>query len=144
MIWNPTPTHRRRSGARIPVESLCAEVVEEHERFGIVVDVSEDGLRLERPLAGKQARVVQLEFEIPEVDELMWAKAELCFDRVRPSPDGVVRSSGVRLVAAAQRHLRMLRDYVVARRERLSQAVADLGGPAAVDDALLRAAHWLG
>ena len=52
--------------------------------------------------------MVQLEFELPEVDEIVWAKGEVCFDRLRPSATGPVRSTGIRLVAAATRHLRML------------------------------------
>ena len=138
MIW--TKNAARRQGARIPVESLCAEVAAEEERFGLVVDLSEVGVRIDRPLSGRQPRVIQLEFEIPEIDELMWAKGETCFDRVRPSPHGIVRTTGVRLVAAATRHLRMLREFVVDRRERLARALAEV----AATDALLDASHWRG
>jgi hypothetical protein len=104
---------------RVPVESLGSEVVGERERPALIVDLSECGLRLERPLRGRaDGRIIQLEFELPDADEIVWAKGEICFDRLRPSASGEpLRSTGVRLVAAAARHMRMLRDFVVAARE---------------------------
>lgn len=107
----------KRLDPRIPVESLCSEVVDDREHFGVLVDLSPQGVRLERPLGGRRdGRIVQLEFELPDADEIIWAKGEVCFDRYRqitgqPTP---VRTTGVRLVAAASRHLRMLRDWVAA------------------------------
>jgi hypothetical protein len=111
----------RRSNLRVPVEALCTELVGGHERPGLLVDLSPRGVRLQRPFAaGVRGQVVQLEFELPEADEIVWAKGEVCFDQLwrvpRPgSVSAIVRTSGIRLVAAAERHLRMLRDYVFAR-----------------------------
>jgi hypothetical protein len=123
-----------RAQPRIPVESLCAEVVDEREDFGLIVDLSQQGLRLERPLRGRiENRIVQLEFEMPEADELVWAKGEICFDRLRPGPNGPLRSTGVRVIAAAARHLRMLRDWAMASSERRQ-----------LDSGLLFATHWRG
>jgi hypothetical protein len=126
-----------RSQPRIQMSTMCSEIVGEREQFAFVVDVSEQGLRLERPLRGRaDSRIVQLEFTLPEVDEIIWAKGEICFDQLRRTPDptapGPLRSSGVRLVAAAGRHLRMLRDYVHSALE------------SAAETDLLRAAHWAG
>ncbi len=66
-----------------------------------------------------RSRTLQLEIEVPEVDEIVWAKGEICFDevhRVRSATglglSGLVRTSGVRVVAASSRHTRMLREYV--------------------------------
>lgn len=127
----------RRSQPRIPVEALCAEVAERGDQFGFVVDLSANGLRIEQPLAGRrEGRIVQLEFELPGVDEIVWAKGEVCFDRLRrASPEAAVRSTGVRLVAAASRHLRMLRDWVMAA------AAAEQRDDAF---ALAHASHWRG
>jgi len=55
--------------------------------------------------------------EIPGVDEVLWARGEICFDEVWRTRDprvqgGITRTSGVRLVAAANRHLRILREFV--------------------------------
>jgi hypothetical protein len=57
-------------------------------------------------------RQLQLELEIPGVDEIGWAAAEVCFDEVRRAGAGIVRTSGLRLVSAALRHRRILREYV--------------------------------
>src|SRR5688500_7414390 len=103
---------RRRGGPRVSVASLCSEVVGDGLRDALVVDLSEDGVRIQRPLGGPRSRRVQVELEIPGVDELLWAAGEICFDEVWRVPTGVTRTSGVRLVAAAQRHRRMLREYV--------------------------------
>jgi hypothetical protein len=112
-------TWRRRALPRVTVESLCSEYLGSHERHALVVDLSEEGLRVQRPLGGPRTRLVQLEFEVPEVDEIVWASGEICFDQVwRVSPEhpgslsGLIRTSGIRLVAAADRHRRLLREYV--------------------------------
>src|SRR2546430_12593049 len=82
-----------RTQPRIPVETLCSELVGEKEHYGLIVDLSQEGLRLERPLKGRLAgRIVQLEFAMPEVDEIIWAQGEICFDRLRPGPTGPLRS----------------------------------------------------
>jgi hypothetical protein len=130
--------HLRRSHPRITVEALCAEVAERGDQFGFVVDLSPGGLRIEQPsLARREGRIVQLEFELPDADEIVWAKGEICFDRVRQiAPGATVRSTGVRLVAAATRHLRMLRDWVMAAAE----ARRELEG----DWSLVHASCWRG
>ena len=114
-----------RTKPRIPTETLCTEVAGEREQYSMIVELSEAGLRLQRPLLGRmESRIVQLEFELPEVDELVWAKGVVCFDQLwrvpatgRTAQARVLRTSGVRVVAAATRHLRMLRDYVRATAE---------------------------
>jgi len=116
-----------RHQRRVPVESLCTEVANGREQFSLVVELAESGLRLQRPLNGRtHNRIVQLEFEIPEIDEVVWAKGLICFDqlwrgRARHGQGLLVRTSGVHLLAAATRHLRMLQDYVVATNERQSR-----------------------
>jgi hypothetical protein len=104
----------RRYGPRVPMESLCTELQGGAFRHALVVDMSEDGLRIERPLGGPRTRQLQLELEIPGVDEVGWAAATVCFDEVRPGPGGtgIIRTSGLRLVSAAQRHRRILREFV--------------------------------
>src|SRR5262249_41670974 len=114
----------------------------EHEQHALIVDLSESGLRLQRPLRGRRAgRIVQLEFELPEADEIVWAKGEGRFDELwrGGAGGGPRRTSGVRLVAAAQRHLRMLRDYVMARREHLREIAFSVE-----EEPLLYASHWNG
>jgi hypothetical protein len=98
----------------VGVEALCSEIIDGRERHGLLADVSERGVRLSRPfVGGPTPRVVQLEFELPGVDEILWARGEVCFDRVVRGAAGLVRTTGVRLAAAAARDLRLLRDYVM-------------------------------
>ncbi len=103
----------RRLVPRIGVESLCNEIADGVERPGFIVDLSEHGLRIERPFTGgRTPQVVQLELELPGVDAILWARGETCFDRVRQVGGALVRSTGIRIAAAARHDLRLLRDYV--------------------------------
>jgi hypothetical protein len=119
MSYMQPTTIRSRLQPRIPVATLCTTVINEREQLACVVDISEGGLRIERPLRGRgDGRIVQLEFELPEVDEILWAQAEIRFDRMRAGAAGQpLRTSGVRIVAAASRHLRLMRDWVHAYAE---------------------------
>ena len=89
-------------------------------RHAIVADLSTEGLRILRPIGGRSSRTMPLEFEIPGFDEVIWALAEVCFDEVQRAPmgsiissGGLVRSTGLRLVNAAERHKRILREFVM-------------------------------
>ena len=116
----------RRTSDRIPLEALCTEYEGANERHAMVVDLSPEGVRVMRPYTSAHAsRVVQLEIELPGIDEIVWAKGEICFDqlwKVTPrAPQaglaGWLRTSGIRLVAAARRDLDLLREYVHALRQ---------------------------
>jgi len=138
----------RRKDPRIEAQTFCSELYDEDLapgsrtcsgdvyperrsfenglRHGYVVELSERGVRIERPFfGGRLARRIQLEFELPEVDEIVWAAVEPCYDVVsrRPSNNpgelgGLIRTSGFRLVNAANRSRRMLRDVVFETRRR--------------------------
>lgn len=127
--------HSRRECRRVPVGALCSLLHHDCERHAIVVDISANGLRIQRPLGGPGGRTLQLEFEVPSVDEIVWAKGEICFDeiwRVPPSYEtgfsGILRTSGIRLIAAAERHKRLLRDYVIERARKLRRSKMRLPG----------------
>ncbi len=126
--------HAKRTGPRIPLRIPYNEFVAERQLIGIISDVSEQGLRVERLARNTGSRIVQVEFELPGTNETIWAKGELCFDQLRQTAAGLqpVRTSGLRLVAAAQKHLRLMREYVLElRRAWLEQ-----------DDALMRASAY--
>lgn len=112
------PFSWRRLSPRIEVAALCNEIFEGGDRFGSVMDLSPAGLRIERPYrGGAMTRRIQLEFEVPEVDEIVWALGEVCFDRLHQqgAPGAgtrLVRTTGLRIARAASRDLRLLRDYV--------------------------------
>jgi hypothetical protein len=98
----------------VAVEAFCTEIVEGRERHVLVADVSEAGLCVTRPyVGGPTPRIVQLELELPGLDEIIWAKGQVCFDQIRRGLGGLIRTTGVRIAAAASHDLRLLRDYVV-------------------------------
>ena len=77
----------RRESPRVEVEALCWELVDGHEASGLAVDLSSMGVRIERPyLGGPTRREVQLEIEVPGIDEVMWAKRR-CLLRSSWSPE---------------------------------------------------------
>lgn len=122
-MLDPTFVSWRRAVPRAAVSARCWEVAHRQEQRGLVVDLSWEGVRLERPFVpGARAEQVQLELEVPGLGEVIWAKAGPCFDQVvqaRPGqggPLGLVRRTGYRLLAAAQRDLRLLRDYLFEHR----------------------------
>jgi hypothetical protein len=109
----------RREAPRIGIQALCWELVAGRERSALAVDLSPAGLRLERPYTGGPTlREVPLQLEVPGLDEIMWARAEACFDVIVTSPapaaggHGLVRRTGYRLAGAAARDLRVLKELV--------------------------------
>jgi hypothetical protein len=122
----------RREGPRIDAEAMCWELVDGRETSGIAVDLSPTGVRIERPyLGGPTLHEVPLQIELPEVDEVMWARGDACFDVLVPDsspaggPLGLVRRTGYRIAAAARRDLRMLEEYVVETYRARSERVID-------------------
>jgi hypothetical protein len=107
----------RRASPRIGVEALCWELIGGHELSSLIVDLSTDGARVERPyVGGRIEREVPLQIEVPGIDEVMWAKADVVFDQLIPDkkagPFQLLRRTGYRIALAAQRDLRLVRDYV--------------------------------
>jgi len=113
---------------------MCWEVIGDHETSALIVDLSTRGARIERPyVGGRIQREAPLQFEVPGIDEVMWAKGEVVFDRLVPvqangGPFGLLRRTGYHIVMAAARDLRLVRDYVYEmhriRRERSDHDLA--------------------
>jgi hypothetical protein len=111
----------RRCAPRISVDGLCGVVTNDDLRPATMSNLSTSGLRLERPFDPRAARpVVQLEIELPGIDEIVWASAVVTHAYLTPMPgktaDGQPRfwcKAGLRIANASQRELRLLRDYVV-------------------------------
>src|SRR5262249_514310 len=111
----------RRRAPRISVEGLCGVVANDELRHASMCNLSTLGLRIERPFDAKTARpIVQLEIELPGVDEIVWASAIVTHALLTPMPgrcaDGQPRfwcRAGLRIADASHRERRMLRDYVV-------------------------------
>jgi hypothetical protein len=109
-------SREHRVGPRIVLESLCHEIAGGRERPALVSDLSEVGLRLERPfVGGRLPREVQLELELPGVDDVLWAMGHVRFDVVRQVRGDLWRITGIRIAAAAARDLRTIRDVVHSR-----------------------------
>lgn len=110
----------RRRFPRITVDGLCGVVANDDLRHAALRDLSETGLRLEQVFDPARARPrVQLEIELPEVDEIVWASALVTFAHLAPlggrTADGQPRflcRAGLRIDAISRAERRMLRDYV--------------------------------
>lgn len=117
MTWRAHRAH-----PRIAAAALCTEICDDDvaPRHSIAVELSPEGLRVQRPVGGRLARELQVEIELPGVDELLWAGCAVRFDEVwrvpesgEGRPSGVLRTTGLRIVSAAARHHRLLREYVM-------------------------------
>jgi hypothetical protein len=120
----------RRLAPRVTLRGLCGVVNRGDLRHAAMVDLSASGIRLERPFDPAEARrTVQLEIEVPDVDEVIWAQGHVTFAHLRPMggvhPNGQPRlwcQAGIALDSASSRDLRLLRDAVVERWRRERQA----------------------
>ena len=121
----------RRLAPRVRLEGLCGVVTQRELRHAALIDLSASGLRLERPFDPASAsRVVQLEIELPDVDEVVWARGDITYALLTPMggrhPNGQPRfwcRAGIRIGGMAQRDRRLLRDYVFeVRRARTAPA----------------------
>lgn len=118
-----------RQRPRIPVEGLCGVVTHKELRHAAVLDLSTLGVRLERPFDPTNAsRTVQLELEIPEIDEIVWATGHVTHAHLRPMggvhSNGQPRlwcTAGIEIDAAAARELRMLQEYVYEKRRMIDE-----------------------
>jgi len=131
----------RRESPRIDIDALCWEIIDGKEASGLAVDLSSLGLRIERPYTGGPTRKeVQLEIEVPGIDEIVWAKGEASSDILVPTslpaggPMGLIRRTGYRLILAAQRDLRMIKELV--------WETAKLRAYHMLDDDELELGHW--
>ena len=113
----------RRHAPRIAVDGLCSVVAGRGLplRHATMVDLSWLGLRIELPFDHRTAgRAVQLEIELPELDEIVWARGHVTFAQLTPMggfhTDGQPRlwcSAGVQLELVAARERDLMRDVVM-------------------------------
>jgi hypothetical protein len=108
----------RRTMPRVAIEAMCWETIGHREVESLIVDLSAMGARLERPyVGGRTCHAVPLQIEVPGIDEVMWARGEVCFDQIVPcataGPLNLLRRTGYRLAVAAARDRRLLEEFVV-------------------------------
>jgi len=111
----------RRRAPRISVDGLVGVASDHDLQHAAMSDLSTTGLRLERPFDPASARpVVQLEIDLPGIDEVVWTSAIVTHAYLTPIPGGGVDGrprfwcrAGLRLGDSSRRERRMLRDYVI-------------------------------
>jgi c-di-GMP-binding flagellar brake protein YcgR len=100
----------RREDPRVRLEMFLNEYVKERPFRALAVNVSLTGLyvqKLAEPVV-RYSRTVGLEFELPGTNEVIWARAESRFDSIEDD----FHLTGLRFVAMATKHERLVRDYV--------------------------------
>ncbi len=112
----------RRTAPRISVEGFCGVAAGETDlAHATMSDLSTIGVRLERVFDPQAARsVVQLEIELPGLDEVVWTSAHVMRAYLTPLPstDGKPRfwcRAGLRLGETSRHDRSLLRDYVFSR-----------------------------
>ncbi len=114
----------RRLAPRISVDGFCGVATDDHDlRHAAMSDLSTLGLRVERLYDPAAARpIVQLEIELPGLDEVVWTSAIVTRSCLTPLPgrraDGQPRiwcRAGLRFGQTSRRERRMLHDYVIER-----------------------------
>lgn len=116
----------RRQSPRVRLDGLCGVVSKDDQlHHAALVDLSALGLRLERPFdPARASRVLQLEIELPGVDEILWARGQVVFAHLSPlggrHPDGQPRflcRAGIHIDGVTRHDRRLLRDYVIETRQ---------------------------
>jgi hypothetical protein len=111
----------RRRAPRLSLDGFCGVAGDHDLGHASMSDLSTLGLLLERPFDPATARpVVQLEIELPGIDEVVWTSARVTRAFLTPMggvrPDGQPRfwcRAGLVLGDTSRRERRLLRDYVV-------------------------------
>ncbi|TMQ20189.1 MAG: PilZ domain-containing protein [Deltaproteobacteria bacterium] len=113
----------RRLGFRIPFETMVTSYVHDRPVRGLASNLSDGGMSLSAiaMLAPPPGVVVGLELDVPGLDDSIWAAARVCYRR----DDHLASGLGVRFVAMANRHARMLREFCLEmRRKNLGSLLA--------------------
>lgn len=82
----------------------------------LATNLSDTGMSLSAisMLAPPPGTVLGLELEVPELDESIWASAQVCYRK----PDRLASGLGVRFVGMAKSHARMIREMCIETRRR--------------------------
>jgi c-di-GMP-binding flagellar brake protein YcgR len=113
----------RRLGFRIPFETMVTSYVHDRPVRGLVSNLSDTGMSMSAisMLAPPPGMIVGLELEMPGLDDSIWAAAQICYR----TNDRMASGLGVRFVAMAKVHARMIRDFCTEmRRKNLGSLLA--------------------
>lgn len=101
----------RRFAPRVRVEMFLTQYIRDIPFRALATNLSPTGLLIQKlverhiPLS----RVVSVEFEIPGTGEIVWARAEPRFDALTED----FHSSGLTFTGMANKHERLLHEYVL-------------------------------
>lgn len=100
----------RRRSERFPVGFYFHQIINEKLHRCFTTDLSAIGLYGEQPVAPfeRNSNAVQVELPLPNTSDSIWAKAEVVYDRF----GSIFHGSGIRFVAMARQHQRMLREWL--------------------------------
>lgn len=111
----------RRLNRRVTVDMFFNQYIQDLPFRSLAVNVSEHGLAAQRLADRRIPRerrrdggIVAVEFELPGTGEVIWAKGETQFVTV----DRDFHRAGIRFLAMARRHERLVREFVWERRLR--------------------------
>jgi c-di-GMP-binding flagellar brake protein YcgR len=113
----------RRLGFRIPFDTMVTSYVHDRPVRGLAMNLSDTGMSLSAisMLAPPPGLVVGLELEVPGMAESIWASAQVCYRK----DDRMASGLGVRFVAMAKSHARMIREFCIEmRRKNLGSLLA--------------------
>jgi len=110
----------RRHAPRISIEGFCGVASDHDLHYASLSDLSALGLRLERVFDPATAKpIVQLEIELPGIDEVLWTSARVTRAILTPMgrhPDGQPRfwcRAGLVIGDSSRRDRRLLKEFVV-------------------------------
>jgi len=112
-VHGSDPDDRRLAG-RVSVDMFFNQYIKDHPVRSLAVNVSEHGMAAHR-LAEKVSRhghIVAIEFELAGTGEVIWAKGGTPFESI----DRDFHRAGIRFLAMARRHERLVREFVWDRR----------------------------
>jgi len=106
----------RRYAPRVRVELFLNQYIRDRWFRSLAMDLSPTGLRIQKLVERRipLSRIVGLEFELPGTDEVIWASAEPRFDAV----DEDFQVTGLTFVHMAQKHERLLHDFIDRKQSR--------------------------
>lgn len=118
-------TVNRRNDFRIYLQMFMNEHLADRSHRCMSVNLGPNGLLLNRLILPFQrtSPIVGLEFELPGTSEVVWARGEVRYD----SFDQYFHGTGIQFTGMAEKHHRLIQDYVEEQRLRqLSKLLAKI------------------
>jgi len=106
----------RRLGFRVPFETMVTSYVHDRPVRGLVTNLSDSGMNVSAisMLAPPPGLVVGIELDVPGMSESIWASAQVCYR----SDDRMASGLGMRFVAMAKAHARIIRELCIEMRRK--------------------------